>query len=126
MANKVGRPPKWESPEELQTLIDKYFELCEAKDELPFITEMCVYLDTSRKVLLEYENKKEFSNAIKRAKAKCEAAIEKNMLTNKFNATASIFNLKNNYGWEERTKVDNTHSVDEETRNSISSALDDV
>jgi|VirMetMinimDraft_7_1064189.scaffolds.fasta_scaffold15322_5 hypothetical protein len=124
--NQVGRPPKFASGEELESLIESYFADCEERKEPPFITEMCVWLDTSRKVLLEYEEKEEFRNTIKRAKQKCEAAIEKGMMLNKMNATGSIFNLKNNYGWEERIKQDNTHEVGTETKSLIEKALGDL
>lgn len=123
---EVGRPPKFSSVEQLESLIESYFEDCKQRNEPPFITEMCVWLDTSRKVLLEYENKPEFSNTIKRAKQRCEAAIEKGMLTNKMNATGAIFNLKNNYGWEERIKQDNSHTVSPETADLINKALSDL
>lgn len=123
---KEGRPPKFKTVEELDNLIESYFADCKERGEPPFFVELCVWLDTTRKTLLEYEEKDEFRNSVKRAKARCEAAIEKGMLTNKFNATGSIFNLKNNYGWEDRQKVDNTHSLDDETSALISRALDDV
>ncbi len=126
MTNPVGRPPKFNTPEQLEELIESYFTDCREREEPPFITELCVWLDTSRKVLLEYENKPEFSNTIKRAKQRCEAAIEKGMMTNKMNATGSIFNLKNNYGWEERIKQDNTHEVLGETKELIEKALGDI
>ena len=29
--NKMGRPPKWNTPEELQAEIDKYFEDCKGE-----------------------------------------------------------------------------------------------
>lgn len=122
----IGRPPKFKSPEQLEELINSYFEDCKQRNEPPFITEMCVWLDTSRKVLLEYEEKPDFSNTIKKAKQKCEAAIEKGMMTNKMNATGAIFNLKNNYGWEERIKNDNTHGVTPETKDMIENALKDM
>lgn len=124
--NPVGRPPKFESGEELQERIDAYFADCLERAEPPFITELCVWLDTSRKVLLEYEEKPEFSNTIKKAKQKCEAAIEKGMMLNKMNATGAIFNLKNNYGWEERFKNDNAVELEEESRKLINKALDNI
>lgn len=124
--NKVGRPPKFETVEELQKLLDKYFKDCDGRGEPPFIVEMCVFLDTTRETLSDYEAKPEFSDTIKRAKSKCEAAIEKGMLTGKLNATGCIFNLKNNYGWEDRRKLDNTHDLGDEAYDRINRALDDI
>lgn len=102
----VGRPPKWTNKEELIPLIESYFEDCKQRNEPPFITELAVWLDTNRETLLDYESKEEFSDTIKVAKARCEMAVEKGMMTNKMNATASIFNLKNNYKWKDKTEQD--------------------
>lgn len=124
--NRQGRPPKFNSPEQLQELMDSYFTMCEEKDIPPFWTDLAVYLDTNRETLSDYAKKDEFSDTIKKAKAKCEAAVERGMMTNKMNATAAIFNLKNNYGWEDRQKIDNTHSVNEETKDLIQKALEDI
>lgn len=124
--NKVGRPLAFKSKEELEEKIENYFADCEARDEQPFITELAVWLDVDTETLRNYEKKDEYFGTIKRAKQKCEMAVEKNMMTNKFNATASIFNLKNNYGWEDRIKQDNTHNVDPEVKEQLDNALDDV
>lgn len=92
----------------------------------PFtITGLALALGTSRKVLMEYESQKDFanltkeqkvqiSNAIKRAKNRCEEYLERSMLSNKVNATAAIFNAKNNYGWKDKTEVEQhvTGSID--------------
>jgi hypothetical protein len=105
---KVGRPAKWNSPEELSELIEAYFIDCKEREEPPMITEMCVFLDTTRETLLDYQSKDGFSDTIKRAKTRCEAAVEKGILLGKMNATAGIFNLKNNYGWRDKTEQDIT------------------
>ncbi len=101
-----GRPLKFKSVEELEKKIEAYFDDCKERDEQPFITELAVWLDCDTDTLRNYEGREEFFGTIKRAKQRCEMAVEKGMLTNKFNATASIFNLKNNYGWKDKTEVD--------------------
>lgn len=103
---RVGRPPKFQDVEELQRKIDAYFESChDEKGNIirPYtITGLALALDTSRKVLLDYENKDdEISNAIKKAKARCEAFAEEQLFTNK-NTAGVIFNMVNNYGWVNR------------------------
>lgn len=77
-----------------------------------------MYLDTNRHTLLDYKEAKhdgkdieadpdaDYSHSIKRALAKCEAAIEKRAMLGGLNATMSIFTLKNNYGWRDRTEQD--------------------
>lgn len=103
-----GRPLKFESPELLQEKIKEYFTQCEKSGKKPFITELAVYLDTSRQTLCNYEKKDEYFDTIKRAKEKCEMELERNLIEGKVNPTGSIFNLKNNYGWKDRNETDIT------------------
>lgn len=50
---------------------------------------------TGRKQLWDYSNKPEFSDAIKKARAKVEGCVEERLLDSK-NAAGAIFWLKNN------------------------------
>lgn len=114
--NKVetrGRPKAFKSVEELQEKLDAYFADCAERKEPPFIMEMCVFLGICRDTLLEYQKDPIFSDSIKKAKVKCESAIERGILTGKMNAVAGIFNLKNNYGWKDKTEqtIDNRLSL---------------
>lgn len=68
------------------------------------ITGLALALDTSRETLLEYEDKEEFVDTIKKAKDKCHNYVETSLLTS--NPTGAIFNLKNNYGWKDKSEVD--------------------
>lgn len=120
----VGRPMKFGSPEELEQLVESYFEDCKQRNEPPFICELAVWLDTSRETLSNYEEKDGYFDTIKRAKQRCESAVEKGMMTGKLNATASIFNLKNNYGWED--KVVKQIQGDEENPLTINTLTNDA
>lgn len=100
--NKGGRPKKFESVHQLEELIDQYFEKIESEKDFPEWTELLCHLDCSKDTLCEYAKKDGFSDPIRKAKQKCEAAIAKGMLKGKMNATGAIFTLKNNYGWEDR------------------------
>lgn len=78
------------------------------------ITGLALYLDTSRETLLDYEKGKydngdeiegydpKFSDTIKKAKLKCQTYVESSLFTN--SPTGAIFNLKNNYGWKDKTE----------------------
>ncbi|MGW8439963.1 terminase small subunit [Paenibacillus sp. S33] len=127
-----GRPLKFESAEELQAKIDSYFESCyeevwtrevdgEGKETWtpsldrhgnvekhlvkPFtISGLAVHLETDRKTLLNYEDREEFFLTVKRAKARIENFTEETLLTTK-NPAGVIFNLKNNYGWQDKQDV---------------------
>lgn len=104
----AGRPLKFKTPEELQEKISEYFALCEKRGTQPFITELAYHLDTSRETLVNYEEKNEYFDTIKKAKLRCELAIEKRLNEGKSQVAGLIFNLKNNYGWRDRTEQDIT------------------
>ena len=95
-----GRPLKFETPEEIQKLADEYFDSTPQKEWT--ITGLALALDTSRKVLQEYQDERPlFSNTIKRIKAKVEHAYE---LRGMDKGTAfDIFRLKN-MGWKDKTE----------------------
>lgn len=50
----------------------------------------------------------EISESIKRIKGILETRLNSGGLKGKFNPAMTIFNLKNNYGWKDKTEVDNT------------------
>lgn len=103
-----GRPLLFKSNKELKQKVDQYFDQCSALRDLPTITELAVYLGTSRETLREYKARPEFVDTVKEAMAKCEAALEKRALLGGLNATMAIFSLKNNYGWIDRVDTDLT------------------
>jgi len=110
--NKGGRPLKFKSVEELKDKIESYFLSIQDEDGVyikpPTITGLAVALDTNRETLCNYEEKEEYFDTIKEAKSRCEAWVEENALMGKANATFSIFNLKNNYRWKDKTESDIT------------------
>lgn len=99
----TGRPLKFQTLEALKTAGDTYF------DETPItewtITGLALALDTSRRVLIEYENKDEFSNTIKRYKTMVENAYEVSLRKN--GRAGDIFGLKN-FGWRDKNETDIT------------------
>lgn len=105
----AGRPLKFQSPELLEDKINEYFAKCEAEKRIPFVTELAFHLDTSRETLCNYEEKEPYFDTIKRAKERCEMWLERNLIEGKVNPTGTIFNLKNNYGWRDKTEVENEH-----------------
>ena len=119
--NPVGRPLKYKSAEEMQILIDKYFEDCdnymfktydEEGNEVfkhqpkPYtITGLGLALNLSRQDLLQYQGRKEFADTVKRAKQRCENYAEE-QLFRQGNTAGVIFNLKNNYGYKDKQEVE--------------------
>lgn len=97
---KIGRPLKY-TPQHFESLITDYFDTA-LKNKKPFtITGLCLHLDTTRDLLMEYGQKKEFADSIKRAKLRVENYLEEGALTGKLREISTIFNLKNNFGWKD-------------------------
>lgn len=112
----ITKPLKFKSVEELQSQIDEYFISCWEEDEesgkrkqvKPYtITGLANYLDTNRQTLLNYEEKEEYFDTIKKAKSLCEQYVEEYLFTGK-NTAGGIFNLVNNYGWQNKQSTDIT------------------
>lgn len=114
----AGRPPKYETVEEVQEIIDAYFadggnaymKVGDAMIYNPTMAGLAYELDLSRQGLLEYKNKDEFSDTIKRAKAKVEIHLEQRLGGNA--VTGTIFNLKNNFGWKDKTETELSGAID--------------
>lgn len=83
--------------------------------QIPYtITGLALALGTTRDLLIDYEEKDGFSDTIKEAKIKCHNFAELNLFG--ANATGPIFNLKNNYGWKDKSEVDGEQKLIIETR----------
>jgi len=112
---KVGRPLKFQSVEEMEKLINTYFDSCfkineetgEAEQIEPFtVTGLALAVGTDRKGLCEYAERPEFSNTIKKAKAYIEQYAEKSAYTAR-NPAGPLFILKN-FGWSDTQKIEMT------------------
>lgn len=132
----AGAPRKFKSVEVLQDKIDSYFTECDPHwieeegwiwldgkqvkqvtwnltKQVPYtITGLALALDTTRETLLDYENSPqfaEFSDTIKKAKLRVHNFVEKKLFDQA--STGAIFNLKNNYGWVDKTEQDINQKV---------------
>ena len=117
----------YKTPEEMQAVIDKYFEDCsgeyvvidgevitdkngyplKTKERPLTITGLALALGfTTRQALLNYEGKPEFVDTIKRAKAKVEQYAEERLF-DRDGVNGAKFNLSNNFkGWSERQQIE--------------------
>lgn len=103
----MSLPIKFKSPEELQEKINGYFAMCDELNKPYTITGMALYLDTTRVTLLDYKGKPKFKSIVSKAKLKCENYAEEQLYTNK-HTIGIIFNLKNNYGWQDKTELEHS------------------
>lgn len=122
--NKVGRPLKFKTVEELEQKVDNYFNTT-PKEEWT-ITGLALHLDTFRKVLCEYEtldDRKEFRNTIKKGKQLVENGYEIDL--KKHGRSGTIFALKN-FNWSDKSELDLTtkgESINKEAKEKADEAI---
>lgn len=105
---EVGRPRAFKSVEEVEEKINAYFNYCEEKEKPYTMSGLAYYLEVSRQTLVNYSNKDEYFDTIKKARDKVQMQLEENALSNKANPTFTIFNLKNNFDWKDKMEVEKT------------------
>lgn len=96
---KVGRPRKYETPEELAGKINEYLE----SETQPTMAGMCNYLQITRETLSSYgqgEVHPEFPDIVKSARQAVEAIVEGRLLYGS-NVTGPLFWLKNHAGYKD-------------------------
>lgn len=126
-SNNAGRPPKFESADEMQKIIDVYFADCEGKPFLgddgspvldkwgspimigahpPTVTGLALALGfNSRQTLLNYKAKREFMDTITRAKMRVEEYCERRLF-DRDGQRGAEFNLKFNFKWAQEKEED--------------------
>ena len=104
-SNKIGRPPMFNSPEEMEPLIQGYFDACDEQGHPYAVPGLVLALGFAhRQTLLQYAKKDEFSFTIKRAKLRIEAQRASALVTRLSGQAVLIFDLKNNFGWKDKKK----------------------
>lgn len=107
-----GAPRQYKTVEELEEVIEEYFETDAYMGEgdnrvfAPTVSGLAYALNLSRQGLLNYEERPEFVDTIKRAKARIARTLEQRLYGN--NVTGIIFNLKNNYGWNDKQQIEHS------------------
>lgn len=107
-------PKKWASREELEGLINGFFQYCEMNDKPLTYTRLAVFLGTNRQTLKNYMEKPKFKPVLEWAKAMIEADTEERLQAGKGSAAGCIFTLKNNYGWKDQTEIKQDLNVSHE------------
>ena len=104
----AGRPAKYKTAAEMQKAIDAYFDSCVEDQKHPTITGLAMGIGfVNRQSLLDYANKgEEFSDTVKKAKAKVEDHLEQSLYGGQ--VAGVIFNLKNNFGWKDKQEHEHT------------------
>ena len=133
-SNPVGRPLKYKSADELQTVIDLYFLACKInsaglddgekhplleevddesikmlkpiEDRVPTVSGLAYTLGVSTECLRNYGTQEEYSATVKKARQRVEISLEQRLAGTA--VTGAIFNLKNNFGWKDKTEQELT------------------
>ena len=114
----TGRPLKYKTPVAMQAAIDEYFNDCEydkdgnAREHIkpPTVSGLAYYLGfLDRKAISEYGLRDEFSDTIKKARIRIENYLETRLTSNA--VAGIIFNLKNNFGWKDKTEIEHSGNL---------------
>jgi len=117
----MGRPLKFKTVEEIQKAIDEYFDWCDnrivkgynTKEDKEFayispapytMSGLANRIGLSRQGLLDYKNRDKFLDTIKKARERVHEDVETRLMEKA--PVGAIFNLKNNFGWKDRTETD--------------------
>ena len=140
---EMTRTLKFETPEELEAEIDKYFEKCQdkvLKDEEgnvvtdksgnpiiiqnpPTVNGLALHLGfADRQSIYDYKEREAFSCTIKRAIMRIANYAEQHLYIGK--ATGAIFWLKN-HGWADKKELDGSFDVTQLVIEAIDDATDD-
>ena len=106
MANPVGRPRLYATPEEFDKRVYEYQAHCKDEKEPVTWTGLALFMGfSSRQSIDEYQKYDGFSDSVKRAKTFVEWEYEKRLCGDK--PTGAIFALKN-FGWADKTELAHT------------------
>lgn len=108
---RIGRPPRFNSPEEMQAKVDAYFADCDKADRPYTVPGLTLALGFSSRTSLHnytYRNIgcELFANTIKMAKFRIEVQRAEALVMCKGNPAGIIFDLKNNFGWRDQKAVE--------------------
>lgn len=125
-SNPVGRPLIFKTPEEMQKVIDEYFDWCDNRgiekvdddgkrymiaSPAPYtMSGLARRLGMDRRTLVDYTERDEFLPTLKAARERVHEDVETRLMEKQ--ATGAIFNLKNNFGWKDESKTDITSGGD--------------
>ena len=117
-----GRPARFDSPEEMKTEIEAFFESCQRRKEVPLISWMEHKLQFRFR---DYSNKARFKEVCEWAREESEAICEQMAFTGKMTKTAASLYLRCKRGYIQENKLTVTSTNETDIR-MFDSILDDV
>jgi hypothetical protein len=121
MTHPGGRPRIFKSVEELQSKIDEYFDYCDNRIQQVYskklgevieiinpepytMAGLAYYMGIDRDTLLNYGKRDEYFGTVKKARDRVQMDVERRLMEDA--PTGAIFNLKNNFGYKDRSEID--------------------
>ena len=123
--SKVGSPPMYTDPLEMQRVCDNYFNWCDSQTKtiIRNKNEKVIYKPytvsgltlalgfASVQSLLDYEKKPQFSDTIKKAKLRVANWTEEKAANGEIDTVFGMFSLKCNFGWVEKQEINFTGNL---------------
>lgn len=126
--NPVGKPRIFKTLQEMEEKISEYFDWCDNRiksiynekqgtdiqfnDPAPYtMSGLARRLGMDRRTLIDYTERDEYLPAIKAARERVHEDVETRLMEKQ--ATGAIFNLKNNFGWKDESKVETDLNINE-------------
>jgi len=100
------KPLMYPTPQDLQDKIDDYFEKTEGKHVT--WTGLCLHLNTTKKTLIEYQQREGYQKIVTMAKMKVENEYEKSL--REHGRSGDIFALKN-FGWTDKQEIEHSGGI---------------
>lgn len=121
----MGRRRDYSNPDDMQAIIYQYFEGCKSNgegrdkddwkeaeitsDQHPSIIGLCVALQLSRKVFIEYEAREEFRNTVEQAKLEIEAYNVQRLYDSQVAGVKFI--LTNGFNWKDKQDIEHSGDI---------------
>lgn len=107
-----GMKARYNSPDAMAFVIDEYFVRCEAMEQPPTIADLVLALGFSTKRSLQNYKEKddEFRHVIETAETRMEGWKNRQLLKGGPTTQGTIFDLKNNHGWADKSESTVTHT----------------
>jgi len=106
--NPEGKPLAFKTVKALEDAVEKYFKedayMGEGEDRVyaPTMSGLALSLGVDRRTIVNYAHREAYFPTIKKARARVEVYLEQRLYGN--NVTGTIFNLKNNFDWKDKTE----------------------
>ena len=114
--NKYALKPAFKNVEELRSIITKYYSYCKTENRPLTVSGLANAIKVNRSWMSVYDAKidalglwtkderEEIKNELRMARERVQQFLDEYLLTGK-NVVGAIFNLKNNFGWQDKNEL---------------------